>query len=160
LFSLLFLLQKVESTMPNIEPNFLAIAAAVVVNFFFAYAWYTPLFGRTWAKEMGLPADHQMATPQLLRGLAINLVCCFLMALVLASQIAVWTPQSWGLTVPGPSPVSQSLSAAGFTWLGFFVPVLLNTVAWEGRSWKMFAIHGGYYFLALLFAALILTHWR
>jgi hypothetical protein len=38
--------------------------------------------------------------------------------------------------------------------------VLLNTVAWEGRSWKMFAIHGGYYFFALLIAALILAHWR
>jgi hypothetical protein len=146
--------------MPNIELNLLAIAAAVVVNFFFAYAWYTPLFGRAWAKEMGKPADYQMATPALLRGLAINLLCCFLMAFVLANQMGAWSPLSWGFKGPAPAPLGQALSAAGFTWLGFFVPVLLNTVAWEGRSWKMFAIHGGYYFFALLIAALILAYWR
>jgi Protein of unknown function (DUF1761) len=40
------------------------------------------------------------------------------------------------------------------------VPILLNGVAWEKRSWTLFAINGGYYLLSLFVAALIITHMR
>jgi hypothetical protein len=55
------------------------------------------------------------------------------------------------------STASIILSSAIFTWLGFFVPVDLNTVAWENKSWKFFAINTFYHLGSLLIAATILT---
>ncbi|MBK7711916.1 MAG: DUF1761 domain-containing protein [Bacteroidales bacterium] len=41
----------------EIKVNILAILVAVVVNFFLGFIWYTPLFGKTWGKEMGYDPD-------------------------------------------------------------------------------------------------------
>lgn len=144
--------------MPDIHVSFLAIAIAVVVNFIFGYIWYTPLFGRAWAKEVGLDFDKKPPTNALLKSLGLNVLANFFLAYVLAHDLAAWTPKTWGLTTPGLSPISQSFTAAFYIWLGFVVPVLINLVAWEKKSWKLFAINGGYYFITLLIAALIITH--
>ena len=37
----------------ELKINILAILVAVVVNFILGFIWYTPLFGKTWGKEMG-----------------------------------------------------------------------------------------------------------
>jgi hypothetical protein len=50
------------------------------------------------------------------------------------------------------------MMAAIFTWLGFFVPVDINTVAWEMKSWKLFFINTGYHLLSLIVVAMILAH--
>ena len=34
--------------------NIAAVIAAAFANFFVGAIWYTPLFGKTWAKELGL----------------------------------------------------------------------------------------------------------
>ena len=38
------------------------------------------------------------------------------------------------------------------------LPVDLNTVAWEGKSWKLFFINTAYHFVILLVAGLILFY--
>lgn len=144
--------------MPDIQPNFVAVAIAVVLNFFLGYAWYTPLFGKTWLRELGLPADHAEQGAGLAKGLLANITGCFLIALVLGNNIAAWTPSTWGIEGQAISPISQALQAAFFTWLGFFLPPLLNGSVWEKRSWKLTGINGGYYFLSLVVAALVITH--
>jgi Protein of unknown function (DUF1761) len=144
--------------MPDIQISFLAVIIAVVANFFFGYLWYTPLFGRAWAKELGIDFDKKPLASEMAKSLSMNILGNFFLVFVLAQNIAAWTPKTWGLTTPGLTPISQSFAAAFFIWLGFIVPVLLNGVAWEKKSWKLFAINGGYYFLSLLIAALIITH--
>jgi hypothetical protein len=79
----------------------------------------------------------------------------FFMAYVFAHNIAAWS------YVPGAdemSPMAKIMSAVGFTWLGFYLPVDLGAVAWEKKSWKLFAINTSYHFLMLLVAALILYY--
>ena len=142
--------------MPNIAPNPLAIAAAAAAIFFISYLWYTPLFGRAWARAVGLPAGHEHTGAALARGLLLTALGALLMSMVLASNMAVWLPASWGLTVPGPGAAEQVLSAAGFTWLGFVLPVLLHRLGWEKPSLALFAINGGYYLVSLLAAAVVL----
>lgn len=144
--------------MPDIHISLLAIGIAVIVNFIFGYIWYTPLFGRAWAKEVGLDMNAKPPTSKLLKSLGLNVVANFFLAYVLAHDLAAWSPETWGLTTPGLTPINQSFTAAFFIWLGFVVPVLINGVAWENKSWKLFAINGGYYFCTLLIAALIITH--
>lgn len=142
--------------MPTINPNPLAIIAAAVVIFMISYVWYTPLFGRRWAREMGLPDDHSATGAALVRGLVLTALGALLMSAVLASTMAVWQPSSWGITAPGPGVAEHVLSAAGFTWLGFVLPVLLHRLGWEKPSVVLFAIQGGYYLVSLLAAALVL----
>lgn len=141
--------------MPTIELNFMAIAVASVACFFLAYAWFTVLFGRAWATEMGMAEDPEPSGKQQARGMALTFIGIALMVFVLANQIAVWTPKNWGVD-QDVSAVAQILSAGFYTWLGFVVWILLNLVAWAKHSWKLFAINAGYYLLALLLAATIL----
>jgi hypothetical protein len=144
--------------MPEIQLNTMALLVSTVTGFFLSYVWYTPLFGTVWAKEMGFDPKATPPTPALIKSLLMTLVSVFLVAFVLAHNIAAWTPSSWGLTSIAVVKYEQALQAGGFTWLGFFVPNLLLGVAWEKRSWKLFAIDGGYYLTLLLVIAFITVY--
>ena len=82
----------------------------------------------------------------------------FFLAYVLAYTLAAWSPETWDSALAGQTPVTLSLCTAFFIWLGFMVPVLINSVTWEQKSWKLFSINGTYYFFILFIAALVLTH--
>ena len=142
--------------MPTITINPLGVAAAAAAIFFISFLWYTPLFGRAWARAVGLPADHSHAGAALVRGLLLTALGAVLMAFVLANTMAVWLPASWGVAAPPPGAVEQVLSAAGFTWLGFVLAVMLHRLGWEKPSLGLFAINGGYYLVSLLAAATVL----
>ena len=144
--------------MPNIQINLLAVIIAVAANFFLGFIWYTPLFGRAWATGMGFDPDQKPAGAEMAKGMSFMIVGNFLLAWVLAHDMAVWDPETWGR---GPSEMSAAVNAgmaAVFTWLGFFLPVDLGTVAWEKKSWKLFGINTGYHFVSLLVVARILAH--
>ena len=71
---------------------------------------------------------------------------------------AIYVSFQWSY-VPGAgemSVTSNVLSSAIFAWLGFYVPVDLGAVAWERKSWKLFAINTGYHLMMLIVAAVIL----
>lgn len=146
--------------MPDIPLNPLALLVATVAGFFLSYFWYTPLFGKAWAKEMGFDPKEVPPTPKLIKSLLLTLVSVFLITLVVANNIAAWTPSTWGITGADIAKPSQALQAAGFTWMGFFLPNLLQGVAWEKRSWTLFAIDAGYYMTLLLTLAFITVYMR
>jgi hypothetical protein len=134
--------------------NYVAILVATIVNFFIGFIWYTPLFGKVWAKEMGFNTGTKPTSAQMTRGLALGVIGSFLLAYVFAHNNAAWS------FVPGMDQmpaVGTILNSAIFTWLGFYVPVDLNSVAWEGKSWKLFFINTGYHLTILLAAATVLT---
>jgi hypothetical protein len=134
--------------------NYTAIIVATVANFFFGYLWYTPLFGKAWAKELGITVTGPPPTGALVKGLIMNFIGNFLMAYVFAHNNAAWS------FVPGMDQMSSGstiMTSAIFTWLGFYVPTDLNTVAWENKSWKFFAINTFYHLGMVLIAAAILT---
>ena len=144
--------------MPVIEVNMVAVLIAVVANFVLGFLWYTPLFGRAWANEMGFDPNEKPATSVMVRGMIFMVIGGFLLAYVFAHNMAVWNPETWG---KGPAEMSAAATAgmaAFWTWLGFFVPVDLAGVAWEKKSWKLFGINTGYHFVSLLVVAMILAH--
>ena len=145
--------------MPNIHLNFVAILIALIANFVLGFLWYTPLFGKIWAKEMGFDTNTKPPAGAFVKGIVFNLIGNFLLAWVFAHNIAVWNPATWGLEpMPDMTANGMAMAAAIFTWLGFFVPVDLNTVGWEMKSWKLFFINTGYHLLSLIVVAMILTH--
>jgi hypothetical protein len=133
--------------------NIVAVLLAVVANFILGFLWYTPLFGKVWAREMGFDTTVKPAGGQIAKGMIIMIIGNFFMAYVFAHNIG-----AWGF-VPGMKEMSagaQIMNAVFFTWLGFYLPVDLNRVAWESKSWKLFAINTSYHFVMLLVAASII----
>jgi hypothetical protein len=143
----------------QIHINFVAIAAAVVVSFIFGWLWYGPLFGKKWASLMNMPMDAKPDPRVMLRGMGLTLLGTFLTAYVLAHTAAVWRPSVWGVGADAASYLYGFYSGF-FTWVGFFVPMLLGSVAWEGRSWRLFGLNAAYHFVNLQLIAMILAHWR
>jgi hypothetical protein len=140
--------------MEEMNINIVAILIAVVAHFIFGFIWYTPLFGKAWGKEMGFDMTKKPPASAMMKGMGLMIIGNFLMAWVLSHNIMAWS------YVPGVSemsPAQNALSAAFFTWLGFFLPMDLNTVAWEMKSWKLFFINTVYHFLALIIVAFILV---
>lgn len=140
----------------ELKINIVAILVATVANFFLGFIWYTPLFGKIWGKEMGYPPDMRPEKSVMFKGMAFMVIGNFLFAGVLAHNILAWQ------FVPGVKemgPLSNALSAAIFTWLGFYFPGELGATVWEKHSWKLFGINTGYHLASLLVVALILTFW-
>lgn len=133
--------------------NFMAIGIAVAANFVLGWLWYGPLFGKAWAKEMGMDINEKPPGGEMARGMIFMLIGNFLMAYVLANNIFAWS------LVPdmGESPVfTQAIMASFFTWLGFYVPTHLGATVWEKKSWKLTIINLAYHFVTLFVAAFII----
>jgi hypothetical protein len=141
--------------MEELGINFTAILVAVVANFFLGFLWYSVLFGKSWAKELGFDMTVKPPASAMIKGMIFMVIGNFFLAYVFAHNIAAWT------FVPGTKEMSPMMSIANatiFTWLGFYLPGDLSRVAWEKASWKLFAINTSYHFLTLLVAAVILTY--
>jgi hypothetical protein len=143
--------------MPVIHLNLGAIALAVGLNFMLGYLWYAVLFNRAWARATGREGQPDAAATSLAIALVMNVVAAALMVYVLANNMAVWKPATWGLSTPGTAPLAQAMAAAGFSWLGFVLPIHLHRFAWEGRSLPLLLINAGYGLLGLLIAAVCLA---
>jgi hypothetical protein len=144
---------------PNIHLNWLAILVSVVASFAIGSLWYGPLFATIWAKAMGFGDDRKPTGAEIAKGSVLNLVGTFLMAYVLAHDVSVWRPSSWNAGAD-KAPWTYGFYAGLFVWLGFIVPVLLNGVAFERKSWKVFGIGAGFQFLSLQAMGMILSFWR
>lgn len=141
--------------MEELSINYIAILVAVVANFFLGFVWYTPLFGKAWAKEMGFDTTIKPSGGQMAKGMIFMVIGNFLMAYVFAHNIAAWS------FVPGIDElgdIGNIMNSAIFTWLGFYLPVDIGVVTWEQKSWKLFWINTGYHLVMLLVAATILVY--
>lgn len=144
---------------PIYNLNWYAVVAVVAVNFFLGMFWYAPwLFGRRWRLEIGKSEDYQPAGRTLGRAIALNLGGAFLTAFVLATIFAMFTPDTWLHDGQGLQ-WHEGLVGGFFVWLGFFVPLLLWLVGWEGKTWRWASIHAGYHLGYLLIGGLILAVW-
>ena len=137
--------------------HLVAVLVAAVANFILGFIWYTPLFGKAWAKEMGvdLATAPKPTSGEMAKGLIMMEIGNFLMAYVFASNSMAWS------FVPGVKemgPMGNVLNATFLTWLGFYLPGDLSRVAWEKASWKLFGINTGYHFFILLVAAIIIIY--
>jgi Protein of unknown function (DUF1761) len=141
--------------MEGIQINVVAIIIATMAHFVLGFVWYTPLFGKLWAKEMGYNTNKmEPKKGEMMKGMAFMLIGNLLMAWVLAHNIAAWS------FVPGMSSIpvfGNIMMSAIFTWLGFFVSVNLGNTVWERKSWTLFFINSGYQLLSLILVSTIIT---
>ncbi|MFQ6676534.1 MAG: DUF1761 domain-containing protein [Fidelibacterota bacterium] len=45
-----------------------------MANFIFGYLWYTPLFGRAWAREMGFDPEQKTPGSEMARGMIFTVI--------------------------------------------------------------------------------------
>lgn len=141
--------------MEEIHVSMVAILIAVIANFILGFIWYTPLFGKAWAREMGFDTSVKPSSGELAKGMIFMVIGNFFLAYVFAHNIAAWS------FVPGVNemgPVGNIMNSTIFTWLGFYLPVDIGIVTWEKKSWKLFGINTSYHFAMLLVAATVLTY--
>jgi hypothetical protein len=60
--------------MPEININFTAILVAVIANFIFGFLWYTPIFGKLWAKEMGFDTSKKTFNALMSQGIIFMVI--------------------------------------------------------------------------------------
>jgi hypothetical protein len=144
---------------PEINIFYPAVFAAAIAQFFIGWIWFTFLFGRLWAKEMGITMDGVPDKNVMIRGMVLNFFGNLLVAYVLAHAVSVWRPSVWGAGEDSPFYV-YGFFGAFFTWIGYYIPQNLTGVAWGGRSWIVFGIDASGQFVSLLAAAMILAGWR
>lgn len=145
---------------PQITINYLAIVLALVVAFVWSGLYYGPLMGKRWAKEMNMDFTKKPDKKVMQKAFALNIIATFLVCYVLAHYNQVWRPSVWGhIGTDGPS-WSYGFWGAFFTWIGFFVPMQMNKVAWEMRSWRLLVINVVHDFIQLQIISQILAHLR
>src|SRR5262249_54157626 len=137
--------------------NYLAIAASAVASFVIGGLWYGPLFGKAWKKAQGIPEDAKPTGMG--KALGLNFAGIFLMAYVMAHSVAVWHASAWGIGA-GKAPYVYGLFGGLFNWVGCIVPMVRNSVAFEGKNWKVFGINAAYQLISLQAIGMILAYWR
>ncbi len=144
-----------------------AIGAGILGNMVLGFLWYGPLFGKTWAKEVGIDMSQKPPAKAMVKSMSLMVIGAFLLAYTLAHNIEAWrfvmqTMMATG-KMPGmqPShiPIGLAINSAAWTTVGYIVPILFNQVAFESRSWKLFFINAGYYLVALGIMSTILAFW-
>ncbi len=145
--------------MPHIQLNWLAIFLSMVAAFVFGFFWYGPLFGKPWAKIMGLKMDCKPEGKVMARAFGLQIVGLFLTTFVLAHTCQIWRPSVWGVGQDDSNAI-YGFFGGFFTWVGFYVPIQFGKISWENRPWKLFLINSTYDFLNLQLISQILVHIR
>ena len=139
--------------MAEATVNFLAVLAAIIVNMALGFLWYSkPMFGNDFiallgwnVKKMNKPTSGEMA-----KSIGGGALATGIMAFVMSLFAEYIGANTWlfGMQL-------------GFQlWLGFVATVLVGSVLWERKPWKLFFINSGYWFVALLIMGAIIGGWQ
>jgi len=130
--------------------NYAAILVAAIVNFIVGAVWHGPLFGKHWMKLAGITHEEMKRMPLTpAQAMLLGFVNTLLMTFVLSLFGNTWNPEG----------VTGAFTLAFWPWLGFVVPMLANSVLWEGKSWKLFGFNISYQLVSLFVTALVLVSW-
>ena len=135
--------------------NFLAVLVSAVAAMAIGAVWYGPLFGKEWARGMGLsPQGLQEAMKRSgAKSYSVMAVGAFLMAFILDHTIA------YGSMYLGISGIAAGLIFGFASWLGFIAPATINSVIWENKPVRFWLITSGYYLVTILVMSVILGSW-
>lgn len=128
--------------------NYWTIILAAVINMAVGAFWYSPaLFGKVWAKALG-KKEGDMGDAN--TGYSVSTVGALVQNFILANLVV-----DLGLTT-----VSKGAMLGFWLWLGFLVLVMAGDTVFASRSWKIWKINAGYYFVVLVINGALLAAWR
>jgi hypothetical protein len=121
---------------------FLLALVAAVASFIFGALWHMPLFGKIWARALGMdvPAKHDMK-PMYGR-MVINFIASYIMACI--AFLFLFNFSAFTLV--------DSFMVFGVIFVGFVLPQQVTTNLWNGRptkdAFKLFGNMGTLVYLA------------
>lgn len=137
--------------MPEVTINYWAVLAAGVSSMVLGWLWYGALFGKAWMKMSGLTKEK--LDEQKKKGMAKSYILAFVGSLMMAYVLAHMVDYTQSTT-------AKMAAQAGFwLWLGFVGPTTLESVLWEGKSWKLWFFNAAHGLLTLVVMAIILVKW-
>jgi magnesium-transporting ATPase (P-type) len=130
--------------------NYLAVVLSAVSSMIIGFLWYGPIFGKTWAKMVGMTADKMEKTKKdMPKTYGIMFTASLLMAYVLAHL--VW------YAAPGSLTIFISVKTAVWAWLGFVATTMLTRFLFnpEKKPVRLLVIDSGYYLVNLIVMGVI-----
>jgi len=130
--------------------NYLAVAGTTVAAFAASSVWYM-VFGKQrmelLGNDAGATADMRKVQPWKMLG---EIVRTFIVTYVLARFVVLLGIVDW-----------KSAARLGlWLWFGFPFMILVGSVVWDRRPWKLAAIHAGDWLVKIVLMAIILAVWR
>lgn len=130
--------------------NYLAVLVAALVFFLVGGLWYAAVFGKQWRNALNLnPDDTVRAQQDFPKALAVWFLSGLLISFVLANLARALGAVSFG----------SGVMVGFWAWLGFALPLNLNSLAFEKRSPHVFLINVGFYWVAFALMGGILAAW-
>src|SRR2546429_8655500 len=139
--------------MAMIDINYWAVLVSAIVSMLIGAFWYSPAgFGKAWMQLMGIgKKDMDKATG---KGMGSRYFMMFVGTLVMVYVLAYF------VNYAGASDIMAGLQAGFWAWLGFIAPIMLSSVLWEGKPWKLYWINVTHYLVVLLVSGAILAAWH
>ena len=138
--------------------NWIALGIGMLVNIVLGFLWYAPKMptGRIWMRDMKFPADMKPTGKQMAVSVTLMAIGTFLLMFVLM-HVFVAFRDAYTLDDASITEIrmADGLMGGFFTWLGFFLPVNLSSVAWEAKPWSLFFVNTTYYLVTLLIVGAI-----
>ncbi|EKD92637.1 MAG: hypothetical protein ACD_28C00378G0002 [uncultured bacterium] len=140
--------------METLSVNYFAILVAGLSAMVTGFLWYGPLFGKWWIELMGWPKEEvQKMQKEGSATMGKNYSITFVMALLTAFVIAHFAQAI------GAEGVQGAFQLAFWLWFGFIITSMMNSVLWEGKSWKLYGLNISYELVKMFVMALILIFW-
>jgi hypothetical protein len=129
--------------------NPLAILLAGISNVIIGMIWYNPsVFGSAWMRMSNITPEQAEKGKRR-------------MPLMAASGFAAAMFMAWVLSIVqtafGVYDIISALDVGFWIWAGFVAPVLLGSVLWETKPFKLYLINAIYWLVALLSMSAILA---
>ena len=131
--------------------NYLAVVVAAIATFVLGFLWHGPLFGKLWLQWSGFTQKQIDESKK--KGMCKTMVVAFLTTLVMAYVLAHFVDYLEATTV------TAGMTTGFWLWLGFVGTVQLNSVLWEQKPFKLYALNTGYQLVSLLMMGTILAVW-
>lgn len=135
--------------IPILAINYIAVLVSAIIGFVIGMAWYK-VFGRQWMSLMGLTPEKLQGMK---KGMAKPMLGGFVATLIMAFVLAHVIGYSQASTIP------EGLMGGFWVWLGFVATVMINSVLWEGKPVKLYALNVAHYLVVLLVMGAILAVW-
>lgn len=130
--------------MSHFAVNWLAVIVATIVSFGFGAGWYMWL-SKPWLAGIGKKVEEMN------KGDYTPFIWSAIVLFVMAYFIALLTP-----ALTGAINVGNGLIVGAHMWVGFTLTAMILNHRYEGRSWSLTAINGGYLLAVLLIDGLVI----
>lgn len=133
---------------------FPAFLVATLVTMIIGSLWYSPLlFMKPWLKALG-KSDKGPDANDMKKSAGSAMAGMLVAALVMNYILSHFIQYTQSTTF------ADGLVGGFWIWLGFIAATHVSYVLFENRSWTLYAINMGYYFVTLLICGGIFAAWR